>query len=131
MQRMKTKIFSLLLLGSSLMLTAASQAGLDEVIRSLNSGNTAIISRYMDEHIEITLPEKTEQYSRAQGLMVLRDFLSINGVKGFDVKQKGASNGQLFCIGLLHTRSGTYRTTIFMTTRQGRQWLREIRFYPT
>ncbi|MGV3530617.1 MAG: DUF4783 domain-containing protein [Flavisolibacter sp.] len=128
---MKNKIFSLLLIAAGVVATAASLAGLDDVIRSLHSGNTSALGRYMDDHIEITLPEKSESYSKAQGLMVLKDFLQVNGVRSFEVKQKGESGGQLFCIGLLHTRSGTYRTTIFMTTKQNRQLLREIRFYPT
>ena len=60
--------------------------------------------------------------------MVLKDFFSTNGVKGFDIIHKGENAGSEYCIGTLQTGNGIYRTTIFMKQRNGAQVLQELRF---
>ena len=103
-------------------------AGLDDVISALRSGNANELSKYIDDNVEIALPDKSNMYSRAQAVMVLQDFFSNNGVKSFEVKHKGDNGGSQFVIGTLQTRSGSYRTTVFMATRNGKQLVKEIRF---
>lgn len=102
--------------------------GLDDVIAALNRGNAAELARYVDDNIEIGLPDKTDTYSRAQALMIFRDFFANNGVRSFAVKHQGDNAGRQFCIGTLSTRTGAYRTTVFMTTKNGKQLVKEIRF---
>jgi len=107
---------------------APANRGLDEVISALNSGNATELARYVDDNIAIGLPDKTDTYSRAQALMIFRDFFSNTGVQSFAVKHQGDNGGRQFCIGTLTTRTGAYRTTVFMTTKNGRQLVKEIRF---
>ena len=102
--------------------------GLDEVIAALGSGNATELARYVDDNIEIGLPDKTDTYSRAQAVMIFRDFFANVGVRSFEVKHQGDNGGRQFCIGTLNTRTGTYRTTVFMTTKNGKQLVKEIRF---
>ena len=103
-------------------------SGLEDVINSLRTGNATELSKYVDDNIEISVPDKSDSYSRAQAVMILQDFFTNNGVKGFQVAHKGDNGGSQFCIGTLQTRSGGYRTTVFMKTKNGRQLVREIRF---
>ena len=103
-------------------------AGLDEVINALKTGNAQEFAKYIDDNIEISLPDKSDNYSRAQAVMVLKDFFNNNGVNGFEVQFKGENGGSQFCVGKLNTRSGNYRTTVFMKTKQGKQLVKEIRF---
>lgn len=103
-------------------------SGLDNVISSLKSGNAQELSKYIDDNIEISLPDKSDSYSKTQAVMVLKDFFSNNGVTGFEVQFKGENGGSQFCVGKLSTRSGSYRTTVFMKTKDGRQLVKEIRF---
>lgn len=103
-------------------------AGLDEVINALKSGNAQELSKYIDDNIEISLPDKSDNYSRAQAVMVLKDFFNNNGVSGFDVQFKGENGSGQYCIGNLKTKSGVYRTTVFMKTKDGKQVIKEIRF---
>lgn len=103
-------------------------SGLDDVINALRSGNAQELSRYVDDNIEISLPDKSDSYSRAQAVMVLKDFFAHSNVTGFEVQFKGENGGSQFCVGKLQTRSGDYRTTVFMKTKDGRQLVKEIRF---
>jgi hypothetical protein len=103
-------------------------AGLDDVISALKSGNAAELSKFVDDNVEITLPDKSDNYSRAQASMILQDFFAINGVRNFEVKHKGDNGGNQFCIGTLQTKAGNYRTTVFMKSKGGRQVVKEIKF---
>jgi len=109
--------------------TAFTQAGgIDDVISALRNGNATELSKYIDNNIELSMPSKTDHYSRQQAVVILQDFFSNNGVKGFDVKHKGDNGGSQFCIGTLSSRSGPFRTTFFLTEKNGRLLIKEIRF---
>ena len=105
-------------------------AGLDDVINSLRGGNAPELSRYIDENVEISLPGKSNTYSKAQALIILHDFFGNNGVRSFEVKHKGDNAGNQFCVGTLVTKSGNYRTSIFMKSKNGRQLVKDISFQP-
>ncbi len=125
MQKIYTLTFLFLAFCS---VSSRSITGLEDVINALRSGNATELSKYVDDNIEIGLPEKTDSYSRAQAVMVLRDFFKNSGVKSFELQFKGENGGSQFCVGKLITRSGNYRTTIFMKTSGGKQLVKEIRF---
>jgi hypothetical protein len=103
-------------------------AGLDEVINALKSGSAQELSKYIDDNVAISLPDKSDSYSKAQAVMVLKDFFSNNSVTGFEVQFKGENGSGQYCIGNLKTKSGVYRTTVFMKTKDGKQVIKEILF---
>jgi len=101
---------------------------IDEVVNALKNGDAAQIARHFDNTIEITMPDKSNNYSKNQAEIVLRDFFATNGVKGFQIIHKGENAGSQYCIGTLLTKNGTYRTTVFMKQKNDKQMLQEIRF---
>src|SRR3979409_1842309 len=101
---------------------------LDEVAFALRSGNSGQLSRYLDNRVDISLLDKSDTYSKSQAEMIIRDFFITNVVRNFHIKQKGENGGSEFCIGVLQTRNGDYRTTLFMKQKGDRQFLQEIRF---
>lgn len=122
---------------TSLMITIAlvlssftTQNTIDNVISALRSGNASELSKYFDDNVELTLPDKSDSYSKAQAQQIVRDFFSNNSVKGFDLKHKGDSPGGHFCIGTLQTGAGNFRTNVFLKSKNGREVVKEIRFQP-
>jgi hypothetical protein len=103
-------------------------SNLDNVIDALKDGKASEIGKYLDENVEITLPDKSNNYSKAQAILILKDFFDNNEVKTFEVKHKGDQNGGQFCVGTLQTKSGNYRTTIFMKTMSGKDFIKTLRF---
>jgi hypothetical protein len=101
---------------------------LDAVATAFRSGNVNQLSPYLDIRVDISLPDKTDTYSKSQAEMVIRDFFSTHGVKTFKTLQQGESGDYLFCTGILQTRSGNYRTTLFFRQKGEKQYLQEIRF---
>ncbi|HEU4576324.1 MAG TPA: DUF4783 domain-containing protein [Chitinophagaceae bacterium] len=104
------------------------QSGIDEVIGALKAGNATELSKYIEDNVEITLPDKSDNYSKAQAALILKDFFANSVVKTFDVKHKGDQGGGQFCIGTLQTKSGNYRTMVFMKAKGNKQVMKEIRF---
>ena len=103
-------------------------SGIDDVVNAIKTGNAAEMAKYFDNTVEIGMPDKSNSYSKSQAEMVLKDFFTNNGVKGFDVIHKGENAGSQYCIGNLVTRAATYRTTIYMKQKSDKQVLQEIRF---
>jgi hypothetical protein len=121
------RFFTLLTIGAFLS-SFVVFSSIDEVITAMKAGNSADIARFFDNTVEINIPDKTNNYSKSQGELVLKDFFSSNSVKSFDVIHKGENSGSQYCIGTLVTRNGSYRTTIFMKKKGDKQVLQEITF---
>jgi hypothetical protein len=123
------KIFTLFLVSSTLLLSSFTlQSGIDEVIGALRSGNASELAKYFDDNVELTLPDKSDSYSKAQALLIVKDFFGNNDVKGFDLKHKGDSPGGHFCIGTLQTKVGNFRTNVFMKAKGNKEVVTLIRF---
>lgn len=105
------------------------QSGIEEVISALKSGNSSSLSRHFDNYIDVTLPDKSSNYSKSQAEQIIKDFFGNNGVKNFEVKHKGDNDNKgQFCIGTLQTKNGNYRTTVYMRMKGDKQVVQEIRF---
>jgi len=103
---------------------------IDTVVGAFRTGNVDQIAPYLDYRVDISLPEKSDTYSKSQAEMIIRDFFINNGVINFQVKQKGESGGSEFCIGVLQTRNGDFRTCLFLKLKGEKLFLQEIRFQP-
>jgi Domain of unknown function (DUF4783) len=121
------RLFTLLLLSSAIC-SFTGIFSLDEVVQALKNGNASQMAKHFDNTIEISMPGKSNSYSKSQGEMILKDFFTNNVVKSFEVIHKGENAGSQYCIGNLVTKAATYRTTIYMKQKNDKQVLQEIRF---
>ncbi len=101
---------------------------MDVVVTAIRSGNVTQLSPFFDVRVDITLPDKSDTYSRTQAEMVIGDFFNTNVVQNFKITQQGESGGTVFCAGILQTRSGNYRTSLFFRQKGDKHFLQEIRF---
>jgi hypothetical protein len=106
----------------------SSSIGIDEVIAAMKTGNASAVAKYFDNSVEISMPDKSNSYSKSQAELVLKDFFASNPVKSFEIIHKGENAGSQYCIGTLQTKTGSYRTTIFMKQKGEIQVLQELRF---
>ena len=123
------KIFTPILSLALVAFTAFNwQGGIDEVIGALRAGSAAEVSKFLDDNVELTVPDKSDNYSKAQAQLIIKDFFSNNAVKGFELKHKGDARDGHYAIGTLQTSSGNFRTNVFTKVKNGREVIREIRF---
>jgi Domain of unknown function (DUF4783) len=117
----------IIILTTGLMLMAFDVT-VDEILGAIKKGDAEKISQHFDNLVEITVQEKTFSYSKSQAEMVLRDFFGNNNVRSFKMIHRGYSNDSEYCVGLLSTSHGEYRTTLLVKFRAGRKLVQEIRF---
>ena len=122
------KHFLVLTVLTAFLTSFIANAGIDEVVAAMKSGNSMMLAKYFDSSVEISMPDKSNSYSKSQAELVLKDFFSSNPVKSFEIIHKGESAGSQFCIGTLQTKNGAFRTTIFMKQKGDMQVLQELRF---
>ena len=103
---------------------------IDDVLSALKSGNAGQLAKFFDTRVDISLPNRSDNFSRNQAEMILKDFFASNEVKTFVVKHKGENAGSQFCIGLLQTRNGNFRTKLYMKQKGDQQVVQEIAFQP-
>ena len=103
-------------------------SGIEDVITAMKTGNASQVAKFFDNNVEISMPDKSNSYSKSQGELILKDFFAINVVKSFEVIHKGENGGSQYCIGTLVTKGGNYRTTIYMKQKGDQQILQELRF---
>lgn len=99
-----------------------------DVVKAIKSGNAAAVSKYFDNTVQITLPEKGNSYSKSQAEIVLHDFFATHAVQDFEILHKSDSGGSQYCIGNLQTSNGTFRTTIFIKQKGDKELIQELRF---
>jgi Domain of unknown function (DUF4783) len=118
------------LLSVVLLVTVSSfiSPSFDDVVKAIKAGNASQVSKYFDNTVEITLPEKSNSYSKSQAELVLHGFFVSNIVKDFEILHKSDNEGSQYCIGNLKTVNGTFRTTIFMKQKGATEVLQELRF---
>jgi hypothetical protein len=121
------QIFTLFTIGT-LLSSFTFFSSIDDVIAAMKAGSSSEIARFFDNTVEINTPEKSSSYSKSQAELVLKDFLNSHAVKTFTVIHKGENAGSQFCIGTLVTKTGTFRTTIFMKQKGDKQLLQGITF---
>ena len=125
---MKTTL-SILSLSLFILLSSFTyNSGIDDIIAAMKTGNASQVAKFFDNNVEISMPDKSNSYSKSQGELVLKDFFTNNVVKSFDIIHKGENAGSQYCIGTLVTKSGSFRTTIFMKQKGDQQVLQELRF---
>jgi hypothetical protein len=110
------------------LLSFAPTYSIEQVLVALRTGNATELSKYFDNRVDISLPNKSDNYSKNQAEMILKDFFNSYEVKNFQVKHQGENNGSQFCIGLLQTRNGNFRTKLYMKKKGAQQVVQEIAF---
>jgi hypothetical protein len=123
---MKTQLIVL----SFLFVTLASFSVVqkEDIIAGLKTGSVEKLSKHFDNMIDVTVPGKTNSFSKTQAEMILKDFFSLNKVKNFELQHSGSNSSSNFIIGTLTTANGNYRTTVYMRMRGDKQMIQGIEF---
>lgn len=100
----------------------------DEIVAALKAGSVDKMSPYFDQMVDVSIPGKSNSYSKGQAELVLKDFFSMNRVKNFELQHSGSNPSSNFIIGKLVTANGEFRTTVYMRLRGDKQMIQGIEF---
>ncbi len=124
---MKNLILSALLIMSYLT-SAAQQAEVSKISAALNTGNSQQISDLLLANVDLSVAGNDDVYSKAQATQILRSFFEKNPAQRFSIEHEGTSkSNDIYKIGSLLTKTGTYRVTFFLKNEGGRFLIKELR----
>ena len=125
---MKTKY---LFMTTLLVLTATALLSFtqnDDIVAALKAGNVEKMAKYFDSMVDVSLPGKSNSFSKGQAELVIKDFFNLNKVKSFELQHLGSNPSSNFIIGTLVTNGGTYRTTVYMRNKGDKNLIQGIEF---
>lgn len=100
----------------------------DDIVSALKNGSADKLAKYFDNMVDVSVPGKSNTFSKGQAEMVVKDFFTLNKVKNFELRHSGSNPSSNFIIGTLTTGSESYRTTVYMRTRGDKQLIQGIEF---
>lgn len=100
----------------------------DDIVAALKTGNVEKMAKYFDNTIDVTVPGKSNSFSKGQAELVIKDFFNLNKVRAFELQHSGSNPSSNFIIGTLTTAGGTYRTTVYMRTKGDKQLIQGVEF---
>jgi len=127
MKRLLTYISAVLMISLS---SFALLENTDEIVDALQKGDATELSRFFDDNVQLSMPSKTDSYSKAQARIIIKDFFSLNEVKGFELKNKGNAPGGVYLLGIMQTGSTSFRVHVFIKQVNGKDLIHELRFQP-
>jgi len=85
------KYLSVLTLSLLFSLSVVAQDVFTVFPAALKSGNITAISKNFDKRIDITIDDNSDNYSKDQAEVILKDFLSKFSTRDFTIIHKGSS----------------------------------------
>jgi hypothetical protein len=102
---------------------------IDTLNKSLNIGNAKLLSQCFANTIDLSLLDEEGIYSRTQSQLILDKFFSKNEPINYTVKHKGGKGNQSkFEIGLLKTKTKSFRTHLLYYELENSIQIIELRF---
>jgi hypothetical protein len=101
----------------------------DDISNAIKSGNSAVISDYFGNTVDLTILSKEDVYSKTQAQLILKDFFSKNTPKTFSILHKGTSkDGATYAIGsMLTIQGGSFRTYFYIKQVASKNIIQEFR----
>jgi hypothetical protein len=100
----------------------------DQVAAAIGSGNAAAVARSMVANVDMTLPNASDFYSKAQAEQMLRKFFDEHKPKGLTIEHEGNNrSGDSYYIGNLTTANGDFRVTFFLKNTPDGNQIKQLR----
>ncbi len=101
-----------------------------EITAAIRSGDAVKLSVYFfDDAIDLSLPSLEGTYSKAQAILLLKDFYTKNPPSSFVVDHEGSSdNGSLYIIGSYKSTSASFRVYILIKKLSGNYLIQQLQF---
>ena len=99
----------------------ANAQNTDGVIDALKQGNATKFSTYLDEFVDIKLPQKDgiKNVGKTQAAITMKSFFEENGITGFDLTSQRELGGTMYITGKLHGSGRDYNLTIMLKDKGG------------
>lgn len=109
--------------------TAYAQDINAKVSQAIQGGNSAELSKYFNNSIDLTIPGSEGTYSKVQAEQILKSFFSKYPPVSFSINHKGSSNdGSVYAIGTYKSKSQSFRTYFLTKPIGGQLLIHQLKF---
>ncbi|NQU52043.1 MAG: DUF4783 domain-containing protein [Bacteroidetes bacterium] len=100
-----------------------------EIILSLETGNSKILSDYFNQNVELVVLDNDNVYSKAQAKQIVNNFFNSHTPepKGFSILHQGGKEGAKYVIGNLITNNGSFRVYFLLKKDGGKEYIHQLR----
>jgi hypothetical protein len=120
------KITFAIFLISSIVLSSNAQIP-DEIILSLETGNSKTLSNYFNQNVELVVIDNDNVYSKAQAKQIVSNFFSNFTPESFSIIHQGGKEGAKYVIGNLITNNGNFRVYFLLKKNEGKEYIHQLR----
>jgi hypothetical protein len=99
----------------------------DDIISSIRSGNSAALSKYFNQNIELLVLDFECSCSKSQAQQVVNDFFVKNTPTKFTVIHQGGKGDSNYAIGSLETPNGKFRIYFLVKTINQVSFIHQLR----
>ena len=126
------KIFKIVFVALVLPLFVSAQdkenASFDDIVKAIKNCQVGDLSTYFAGSVECDILGRSEVYSKAQTVQVMKDFFAQNKAKSFSILHQSGKNQVKYLIGSYVTITGkTYRITCFIKHAEELYLIQQIR----
>ncbi len=95
-----------------------------DINNSIKRGSASELAQYLNNSVEVVLPDNAGTYSKAQAQMIIASFFAKNQVRSFVINQEGSSsNSSNFAIGTYSSTNNKNFRVYYVTKKVGNKEL--------
>lgn len=118
-------VFSMLFISNSLM----GQDINEKITQAIKTSNSAELSKYFNNSIDLTIPGSEGIYSKVQAEHILKSFFVKYPPTSLVINHTGKSNdGSIYAIGTYKSATNTYRTYFLTKSIDGNLLIHQLKF---
>ena len=100
-----------------------------EITAAIRAADDEKLATYLNNTVDVTLPNNEGTYSKNQAQLILKDFFSKTPPESFEINHEGSSNnGSLYLIGSYKSTNKTYRVYILIKNISGKYLIQQLQF---
>lgn len=98
----------------------------NQIVMGLKSGDSKVVASHFNESIEITILDKENICSQAQGEQILKEFFTRNRPSDFKITHQGGE-GSVYAIGKMLTSNGNFRVYFLLKPKGNKPLITQLR----
>ena len=99
----------------------------EEIILSLGSVDSKVLSDYFNQNVELVVLENDKVYSKAQAQQIVSNFFKNYIPESFNILHQGGKEGSKYVIGNLATNNGGFRVYFLLKKNEGKDYIHQLR----
>jgi hypothetical protein len=99
----------------------------NEIISAFKEANANAIAPYLNENVELIMPQTDNFFTRQHAKSILSDFFRKNPVKDFSIIHKGTKENASFVIATYLSNTGSYRVSISLRKTGNQSYIYQLR----